>query len=126
MRYFAMTLIVGLGVLATASESQAQFRPGFVYRNYYSSPMPYYYSPPMVNSFVYSSPYGYQSYYSSGVIPTWYGSTVYSTSGTNIRPFVMAPFHSVYWDPYANTYRYSGGYLNSPSYSYSLGYPYWQ
>jgi hypothetical protein len=40
-----------------------------------------------------------------------------------VRPYVMAPYHSVYFDPFANTYRYSTGYLNTPSYYYYGGYP---
>jgi hypothetical protein len=37
----------------------------------------------------------------------------------------MAPYRSVYFDPFANTFRYSTGYLNTPSYYYYYGgYPY--
>ena len=46
---------------------------------------------------------------------------------------MSAPLHSIYWDPFGNTYRYALGYLNSGSYSYyystnpyyyGYGYPY--
>jgi len=67
----------------------------------------------------YSSPYGYQTFNSYNYAATPWGWSGYQSQGTFIRPYVNAPVHSVYWDPFANTYRYGTGRLNTPSfYSY--------
>ena len=122
MRRTLIVLCAGFVLLAVAGESQAQYRTIFS-RNVVVAPAPYYYGPPLAGSTVYSSPYGYQTYSNYAISPGPYGYA-YSSSGTSIRPYYSGPYHSIYWDPFANTYRYTGGYLNTPSYYYRQTWPY--
>jgi hypothetical protein len=117
MRTILCVLFAGLALSATAGAAHAQ-RP-FIYRNTAIVPSPY------PGNFIYSSRYvpPYPNPYSSsvvtGVVPNFYGgyNAFYSTT-TAVRPIYSGPYHSIIWDPYANTYRYGPGYLNSPNYSF--------
>ena len=115
MKTLALTLIAGLVLTFAAGEAQAQ---RFYYRNTYGGPTPF---PGNYNySVYYNGPYSYQSA-STGVYPTFYGYNSYYTTTTSIRPVYMGPYVSVIWDPTTLTYRYGGGYTNTPNYSYYVG-----
>jgi hypothetical protein len=117
MRTILSVLFAGLALSATAGEAHAQRR--FVYRNTAIVPAPY------PGNFTYSSTYvapypnPYSSSVVSGIVPNLYGGyNSFYTTTTAIQPIYSGPYHSIIWDPYANTYRYGPGYLNSPNYSY--------
>jgi hypothetical protein len=118
MRFISLTLLFALSWLVLTGETRAQYPPGIYSYNNWTAPYvsPY---PVPYGGASYVSPYGYSSYYNYGAYPVpYYGYQPYYNSGTYIRPYVMAPYHSIYFDPFANTYRYSSGYLNSPRYNY--------
>src|SRR4051794_32614749 len=113
MRTYVFGVLAGLVLACTASVSQAQ---GFVYRNYAVVPTPY---PGNFSYYNYNtSPYGYQSFYSTGVYPTPFGYNAYQYNNTFIRPYYAGPYHSIIFDPAANTYRYAPGYASTPNYYY--------
>jgi len=116
MRYLSI-LLLGLGVTAALpSESRAQ-PLGFYSSGYRYGVNPY--VPPTYRAYSsFASPYGYRTFSSYTAYPTPFGyNTAYNT-GTAVRPYVSGPFHSVYFDPFANTYRYTSGYLNTPTVAY--------
>jgi hypothetical protein len=126
MRKLILALIVGTAVWAVAP-SAAQAQPGFYtggtvvrpYAGYYGNPYTGYYAGVMPGAYSYStyaSPYGWRSYSSATTVPTPYGYSTFYNSGTSVRPYVVAPRHSVYWNPYTNSYNYGPGY-NTPYYS---------
>ncbi len=80
------------------------------------TPTPFAIGPTTSGFNYYSSPYGYKTFNSYNYTPTPWGWSGYQTQGTIVRPIVNAPYHSVYWDPFANTYRYSTGYRNTPNF----------
>jgi hypothetical protein len=134
MRKLLLALVVGTAVWAVSpSAAQAQigyYRNAYVttpYYGYYGSPYTGYYYGALPGATAYSayaSPYGWRSYSSYSVVPTPLGYQSYYNTGTFARPIYGGPLHSVYWNPYSNSYMYGSGYLN-PSYSWSgyfLGY----
>jgi hypothetical protein len=129
MRYLLTLLFAGMLWLSVPGESQAWGRYPYGYgvynSGYYNSGYynPGFYMPPVYGSAAYVGPYGYRSFYNFNSYPTYYGgyNTVYS-AGAWQQPYVAAPFHSVYFNPYANTYQYGTGLLNTPVYSYFYGY----
>ena len=113
----AVVALTAMGLTAAApSTADAQ---GYWYGNTrvvpYVTPFP---APPTNFYRSYVSPWGYQSYYNYGTYPTPWGFNTYQREIVRHRPIYSGPAHSVYWDPWANTYRYSTGIYNSPSYSY--------
>lgn len=116
MRYTCLTCLAALLILGLSGKAQAQY-PGIYQYNTYSAPYVTPYPVPFGGA-AYSSPYGYSSYYNYGSYPGPYGYQPYYSSGTYVRPYYMGPYHSIYFDPFANTYRYTGGYRNSPRYWY--------
>jgi len=86
--------------------------PGFYGGGVYATPNPWGYAPfpvgPTTSGFnYYSSPYGYRTYNSYSYTPTPWGVQGYQYSGTQVQPYSVGPRHFVYWDPFANQYRYS-------------------
>jgi len=120
MRYLLAAI---LGVAVLAPPASAQFRPRLYSRSYSVMPAPYYYGPPVYAYSAYVNPYGYRSYSAYGVAPGLYGPTAFQSAGTSVSPYAAGPYHSVYWDPFSNTYRYTSGYLDTPTYSYYSPYP---
>jgi len=123
MRYLTIALIAALALALVPSESQAQYR--YFNRNYAVTPVPYYYGPPAFSSSTFVSPYGYRSYYNTGVVPGPFGYNAVYSSGTAMTPYVAGPYHSVYFNPITNTYQYMGSPLNTPNYSYGFSNPYY-
>jgi hypothetical protein len=116
MRYLlVLPLVLGLSA-ALPSESRAQYPLGYYSSGYGVSPYVY---PPAYRAYSsYVSPYGYRAFSNVTAYPGPFGyNTAYNT-GTFVRPYVSGPLHSVYWDPFGNTYRYTSGYLNTPTYLY--------
>ena len=99
-------------LLIAASSSHAQF----IYRGYQVAPSPFPGNYNLSRSFV--SPYGYRSTVNTGVYPTPFGYNSYYTYDTRVRPFYMGPYHSVIFDPFTRTYRYTTGTTSTPNYSY--------
>ena len=122
MRFLITALIAGLTLSILPGKSSADWR--LYNRGYYVTPAPYYYGPPVYTSNTFVSPYGYRSYSNSGIVPGPFGYNAVHSYGTSVRPVVTGPFHSIYWDPLSNTYRYTSGYTNTPNYSYYSAYPY--
>jgi hypothetical protein len=125
MRHLLTSLIAGIALVLCAGESQAQYPSGLYSRGYWTAPTPYYPGPPVYGYSAFASPYGYQTYSSYKVLPGPFGYNATYSTGTSVQPYVNSPYHSIYWDPFANSYRYSSGYLNTPSYYYFSGYPYY-
>ena len=120
MRYLAIAL-ASLGLAGLPTESRAQYPLGYYSNGYVVNP----YVPAYRGYAAYASPYGYRTFSNYGVYPGPFGYNSYYNTGTVARPYVNGPFHSVYWDPFANTYRYTTGYLNTPVYSYGAYNPYY-
>lgn len=118
MRTFLLTSLAGLFLAGTASQAHAQ---RFVYRNTYVTPTPFVGN--FRNTVTYTAPYNAASV-STGIYPTPFGYSAYTTTTTTIQPVYSGPYHSIIWDPTTLTYRYVGGYANTPSYNYSIGNPY--
>jgi len=113
MRYLLAVLLAGFLWANVPAKSQA-----WGYYPYY----PGYYAPPVYGSAAYIGPYGYRGFYNFNAYPTPYGYNTLYNYGAWQQPYVSAPFHSVYFNPYANTYQYNTGYLNTPTFSYFYGY----
>ncbi|MBI3410065.1 MAG: hypothetical protein HY040_17120 [Planctomycetes bacterium] len=122
MRYLFAALVACVALAAVPGVSHAQYR--YMNRNYGYAPAPYYYGPPVFNSTTFVSPYGYRSYYNSGLAPGPYGATSFYNSGTTMTPYVAGAYHSVYFNPITNSYQYMGSPANTPNYSYGLSSPY--
>jgi hypothetical protein len=137
MRKLLLALIVGTAVWVASPSIAHALPPGFyttgtVATPYYG-PTGYYnpyvgnfYTPmPAVTNYsTFTSPYGWRSFSSVSAVPGPFGyNTVYNT-GTFVRPYVVGPMHSVYWNPYLNTYQYGTGALNTPVYTNSFFYGY--
>jgi hypothetical protein len=121
MKKVILAAVVAVALCAIPATVEAA-PPGFYAGGYYTTPFPLY---PSTQGFsYYSSPYGYQTYSTFGVGLTPWGWSMYNYGGTSVRPYVNAPYHSVYWDPFNNTYQYSTGYLNTPTWSYGYRYGY--
>src|SRR5207248_559089 len=118
MRVYLYTLVAGLVLACAASVSEAQF----IYRGYGVVPSPY----PGNYGFstYYASPFGYRSMYSAGTYPTPFGYQSYYQYDNRVQPYYTGPYHSVIFDPVANTYRYGPGYANTPNYVYSYPFGY--
>ena len=123
MRIFIAALLAAVTLVALPRQSEAQYR---IYdRHYGSVPMPYYSGPPVFNSTGVVTPYGYRAYSNTGIYPGPFGYNAYYSYGTTISPYVARPYHSIYWDPFSNSYRYTSGALNTPNYYYSYSaYPF--
>lgn len=113
MKRILFAAIVGLALCAMPSVSLAA-PPGLYASGNYVAPFPV--GPTASGYNYYSSPYGYRTFNNYNYTATPWGWSGYQTQGTYIRPYVNAPTHSVYWDPFANTYRYATGYTNTPSF----------
>ena len=120
MRACLAVLVAGLAFSLTPSSAHAQF--GYSSYGYWVTPTPYYVPGPVSYYSTYGSPTGYRSAYATGVYPTPWGSNTYSAYRTQIRPVYSSPVHSIYFDPFANMYRFGPGYRNTPSYSYRYYY----
>jgi hypothetical protein len=111
MKKLILAAAASLGLFAASAEAAP---PGFYAGGYYSSPFPAF---PAAQGFNYfSSPYGYRTYSSYGTALTPWGFSNYNFGGTFVRPYVNGRFHSVYWDPFANTYQYNTGFMNTPTF----------
>ena len=132
-KYIAGFAVLALCVVPSAIQAGP---PGFYSGGTYVQPFnppalvptPFGYAPVQVgpttsgyNSF--TSPYGYQTYNSYSYTPTPWGWSGYNYSNTYVQPYSVGPTHSVYWDPFNNTYQYSYGtgsgfnYGSTPAYS---------
>jgi hypothetical protein len=121
MRYFLPVLLAGLLWAWVPGKSQAWGRWGYGYApSFYGYPG--YYAPPVYGSAAYVGPYGYRSFYNFSSYPTPYGSNTAYNYGAWQQPYVSAPYYSIYFNPYLNTYQYGTGYLNTPTFSYFYGY----
>jgi len=119
MRYLWVLLAA---VASTALPEKSQAQRGYYYRGNFVNP---YVAPPAYGGYAaYVSPYGYRTFSNYGAYPGPYGYNSYYNTGTFDRPYVSGPFHSVYWNPFANTYQYTTGYLNTPTYAYGVYNPY--
>src|SRR5262245_33219019 len=121
MRYLVTSLVATFALAAMPGESQAQYR--YFNRNYAVTPLPYYNGPPVFNSSAFVSPNGYRSYYNSGIYPGPFGYNAFSSTGTSWQPYVAGPWHSVYFNPFTNSYQYMGSPLNTPNYYYNFSNP---
>jgi hypothetical protein len=129
MRFLSAIVLAGVLFGASAGESRAQFyyqSSGSVVNPYVVNPYVTPYVAPVVPpAYGYGavvSPYGYQSAYNYGMYPTPWGYNTFYNYGTQVRPYMTAPFHSVYFDPFRNTYRYGPGYVNTPRYVWRYGF----
>ena len=109
MRKMIALLAAGASALVFAGESHAQVRTSVF------KPVPGFPGRP-----AYVSPYLGTPYYNSNTIVTPFGVTTLNTLGTTAQPVYSGPYHSIYFDQFANTYRYTSGYLNTPNVSSSL------
>jgi hypothetical protein len=120
MRNIMKVLLAGLVVAFLAGDAKAYYPPGYYFQGYGMNP---YIFPPAGYGFsAYASAYGYRSYSSYGVYPGPLGYVPFYNYGTFVRPYVTGPMHSVYWNPFTNTYNYGPGYFNAPNYFYYYGY----
>jgi hypothetical protein len=122
MRKLILSTIAATLVALTPSVADAQV--GYWYGNTRVVPYVTPFSAPYPGGYTtrYVNPWGYQSYYNVQTVPTPYGFNAYETYGVRHRPVYQGPYHSVYWDPYLNNYRYAPGYFNAPRYSYRYWY----
>jgi hypothetical protein len=109
MRKTIALLAAGISTLMFAGESQAQVRPsGFkLVPGYQGTPR-------------WVSPYVGTPFYNSTTFVTPYGSANLTNFGTTARPVYSGPYHTIYFDSQANTYRYTSGYMNTPNVSSTL------
>lgn len=115
-------ILAALALPLFAVEGQAQVIGAYQTQ---VEPVPYYFGPPVYGQSTFTSPYGYRTFSNYGIQYGYYGPQAYRATGTAVRPYSVGPFHSVYFDPFANTYRYTTGYGNTPTYRYRIsGYPY--
>ncbi|MCE9531308.1 MAG: hypothetical protein K8T89_09330 [Planctomycetes bacterium] len=120
MKRLLLASVFCLAIVALPSIAAAG-PPGYYANGIWVNTNPYWNAPfpvgPTTSGFsYYSSPYGYRTYNSYSYTPTPWGVSGYNYSGTMVRPLATGPLHSVYWDPFANQYRYSTGYSNTPNY----------
>jgi len=108
MKKFILAVIAGLALSAATAEAAP---PGLYGSGVYATPFP---SAQGYN--FYASPYGYRTFNSYGTALTPFGFSNYNFGGTFVQPYVSGRYHSVYWDPFANTYQYAPGRFNSPSF----------
>jgi hypothetical protein len=126
MKKVLLAAVLGLALCVAPSVAFAA-PPGYYYGNRvvtpYSPVTPFATGPTVSGYNAYSSPYGYSTVNNYSITPTPFGLAGYNTYSTYVRPYYSGPVHSVYWNPYANTYQYGPGYLNSGTgYGYfSLG-----
>jgi len=99
-------LAAGISTVAFAGQAQAQVRAGSL------KPVPGFYGRP-----AWVSPYVGTPFYNSNVLVTPFGTTTVTNFGTTARPVYSGPYHTVYFDSLANTYRYTTGSLNTPNVS---------
>jgi hypothetical protein len=111
-----LTLVLGVGALGIMdlTASKAQAGPYGYYRypvRYYGGYYPTYPTYPSYNYRYGTSftPYGYRSFYNTATVDPFLGYN-YNYSYYYNNPYVVAPFHSVFWDPYQNRYIYTPGY----------------
>jgi hypothetical protein len=112
MRIHQTILLAVAAMLSCAAEGEAQ---GYYVSPYWGGP---YYPPAAYRGYAFASPYGYRTYSSVTVYPRVYGPAVVYGSGTFVRPIYTGSYMSVYFDPFAGTYRYAPGYRNAPTYYY--------
>jgi hypothetical protein len=129
MRKLILATVIGVALWAIpASSAQAQYRYGYssgvwvqqnpVFYNPYFSPISY----PSIgynqtNRFV--SPY-YRNFNTTNYYQTPFGVQVTNFNRINTPPVASGPLHSVYWNPFTNSYsygsRYTGPVTNFSSY----------
>ena len=126
MKKILFAAIIGLALCAAPSVTFAG-PPGFYGGGTWVSPFPaspFALGPTTTGFNYYASPYGYQQSNSYSVTPTIWGWDTSYSSTTAIRPLAGGPTHSVYWDPFNNTYQYMYGVGNfnstAPRYSYRV------
>jgi hypothetical protein len=117
MKKIILATVLGLALFAVPMVAEAA-PPGF----YNHGRVTTFSNNSAVPSLGYSlAPYtGYRTFNYSGIAATPWGFGMYNYGGTYTRPIVSAPYHSVYWNPYAG-YQYSTGYLNTPTYFSTWG-----
>src|SRR5262249_50544651 len=91
-----------------AGESQAQVRTSTL------KPIPGIQGPPR-----YVSPYVGTPFFNSTTLYGPLTTTTVNSFGTTARPIYSGPYHSIYFDSLANTYRYGPGYTNTPNVNYT-------
>ena len=82
----------------------------------YSPVTPFAIGPTVTNYNTYASPYGVRTVNAYSYTPTPFGWVGAQTGGTYVRPYYSGPYHSVYWNPWANTYQYGPGFANQPAF----------
>ena len=115
MKKILFAAIVGLALCAAPNALFAA-PPGYYYGNSvvtpYSPITPFATGPTVTGYNAYASRYGYRTVNNYSVTPTPFGPVGYNTYSTYATPYYAGPAHSVYWNPYANTYQYGPGYAN--------------
>jgi hypothetical protein len=117
MKKFVLAAVLGLALFALPNAAEAR-PPGFYANGYAVNPFPY--APSAQGFNYYSSPYGYRTFNSYGTMATPFGFSNYNYGGTFVRPYSVGPMHSVYWNPFTNSYQYTTGSLNTPTF-YNFG-----
>jgi hypothetical protein len=117
MRKFLYASVASLALLGASSDAFAG-PPGFYGGGNFAAPFPA--GPNFSGYNYYASPYGYRTYNTYNYTATPWGWSGYQSQGTFVRPYVNAPLHSVYYDPFARTYRYGTGYRNTPNFYYQF------
>jgi len=109
MRKVMTLLAAGISMAFCAGQADAQVRiSGF-------KAVPGVYGRP-----AWVSPYLGTPYYTTNTVLTPYGAATVASVGTTAQPLYSGPYHSIYFDSLANTYRYTSGYLNTPNVSSTL------
>ena len=113
--FAAAVVCVGL----TCGEAAAQFRSlqpvpgGFVFRGPRTSGVLI--PSALLNRQAFFSPLVGTPFVNTNVFVNPLGVSTFSNFGRTVVPFYAGPYHTIYFDAIANTYRYTSGYLNTPT-----------
>lgn len=124
MRTLMVVILAGLCLGVAAGESRAQFLPPGAYGGSFAV-NPFVFPPAYSASAGFVSPYGYRSFGNFTAYPTPWGYNSFYNFNTTVRPYSTGPFHSVYYNPFTASYQYGPGAVNSPTFFYSFGTPFW-
>jgi hypothetical protein len=121
MKKIILASVLGLALLAIPSAVEAA-PPAFYGHNggRVVTSFPSYSSVPAYNYSLNPNP-AYRAFNYSGFGVSPWGVGMYNYRGSYAQPYVNAPYHSVYWNPYIGTYQYGTGYLNTPTYFSTWG-----
>lgn len=113
MRTHCLLFASAAAVFFTWNEAGAQFYPPGSYSSaYWTRVYPY---PAVYGYAAFRSPFGYQTGARYVSYPTFYGPATYYQTRTRIQPYYVGPYHSIYFQPFQNAYRYVPGYWNMPA-----------